>query len=143
MPQLTVTAALESLSAVSGFVKRAATDAGLDERAAYRLRLAVIELVTNTITYGYLDAHPGGVIELKAETGERSLTFTLEDQGLPYDPSGSPAPTDLDRPAEERQVGGLGVYLALLSVDTFRYERVGDRNRSVLVIDRGTPSPAA
>ncbi len=142
MPQLTVTAALESLPAVSGFVKRAATDAGLDERAAYRLRLAVIELVTNTITYGYLDAHSDGVIDLETETGERSLTLTLEDEGIPYDPSESPASTDLDRPAEERQVGGLGVYLALLSVNAFRYERVGKRNRSVLVINRGAPSPA-
>jgi serine/threonine-protein kinase RsbW len=143
MPQLTVAAALESLPAVSEFVRQAATEAGLDERAAYRLRLAVIELVTNTISYGNLDSHPDGVIELEAETGDRSLTLTIEDAGVPYDPSQSPAPADLDRPAEERQIGGLGIYLALLSVDEFRYERVGDRNRSVLVMDRQAPSPAA
>jgi serine/threonine-protein kinase RsbW len=52
MPHLVVPAALESLAAVSEFVKEVASAAGLDRGATYRLRLAVLELVTNTLTHG-------------------------------------------------------------------------------------------
>jgi anti-sigma regulatory factor (Ser/Thr protein kinase) len=45
----------------------------------------------------------------------------------------------LHLPAEQRKIGGLGVYLALGSVDRFCYERVGDRNRNVLVMNRRPP----
>jgi anti-sigma regulatory factor (Ser/Thr protein kinase) len=104
--------------------------------------LSVTELVTNTITHGYPGGNRSGTVELRAEMDDQSLTLTLEDSALPYDPSKTPPPQDLSRPVEERQVGGLGVYLALQGVDSFRYERVGDRNRSVLVKKRPSPSPA-
>ena len=138
--QLTVASALDSLAAVSDFVKEAAAAAGLDSGAAYRLRLSVVELVTNTITHGYLAANRSGTVELRAEMDDRSLTLTLEDSAIPYDPSQTPLPQDLSRPVEERPVGGLGVFLALQGVDSFRYERVGDRNRSVLVMKRPSPN---
>jgi anti-sigma regulatory factor (Ser/Thr protein kinase) len=140
--RLTVTATLDSLPAVSEFVKEAAVAAGLDRSAAYQLRLSVIELVTNTITHGYAEANRSGTIELRAEMDDRVLTLTLDDSAIPYDPSKTPPPQDLSRPAEERQVGGLGVFLALQGVDSFQYERVGDLNRSVLVMKRPSPSPA-
>ena len=140
--QLTVTSALDSLSAVSAFVKEAAAAAGLDSSAAYRLRLSVVELVTNTITHGYLEANRTGTVDLRAEIDDQSLTLTLEDTAVPYDPSQTPPPPDLTLPAEERLPGGLGVFLALQGVDSFRYERVGDRNRSVLVVKRPDPPSA-
>lgn len=136
MRRLTVPAAVESLSAVSEYVKEAAAAAGLDARATYRLRLAVVELVTNTITHGYEEAGLFGTVELQAEVGERVLTLTLEDSAIPYDPLQTPQPDDLCAPLEERKIGGLGVYLALKEMDAFRYERVGDRNRSVIVMNR-------
>jgi anti-sigma regulatory factor (Ser/Thr protein kinase) len=102
----------------------------------YQLRLSVIELVTNTITHGYREANLSGTVELRAEMNDQFLTLTLEDSAIPYDPSQAPPPDDLSLPAEERQVGGLGVFLALRGLDAFRYERVGDRNRSVLVMKR-------
>src|SRR5215469_3843720 len=110
--QLTVTSALDSLSAVSAFVKEVAAAAGLDSSAAYRLRLSVVELVTNTITHGYLEANRSGTVDLRAEIDEQSLTLTLEDTAVPYDPSQTPLPPDLALPAEERLPGGLGVFLA-------------------------------
>jgi anti-sigma regulatory factor (Ser/Thr protein kinase) len=133
---LIVPGVLESLSAVSEFVKEAAANAGLDRSAAYQLRLSVIELVTNTITHGYSEANRSGNIELRAEMSDQFLTLILEDSAIPYDPSKAPQPDDLSLPAEERQIGGLGVFLALQGLESFRYERVGDRNRSVLVMKR-------
>jgi anti-sigma regulatory factor (Ser/Thr protein kinase) len=139
--QLTIPATLDSLPGVSEFAQEAAAAAGLDRNAAYQLRLSVVELVTNTITHGYGEADRSGTIDLRAETDDRFLTLTLEDAALPYDPSQTPPP-DLSPPAEQRQVGGLGVFLALQGVHSFRYERVGDRNRSVLAMRRPGPLPA-
>lgn len=136
MHQLTVPAELASLEAVSGFVKQAAADAGLGPRAAYRLRLAVVELVTNSITHGYCEAGLCGAVDLRSETDDRTLTVTIEDAAIPYDPTRTPPPDDLDLPIEQRKIGGLGVYLALQDVDAFRYERVGGRNRSTVVMNR-------
>src|SRR5207302_1145446 len=107
----------DALAAVSEFVKEAAAAAGLDRRAAYQLRLAVMELVTNTITHGYLEANLFGAVELRAEVDDRALRVTLEDSAVPYDPSRAPPPDDMHLPAEERKIGGLGVYLALQALD--------------------------
>ncbi len=140
MQQLTVPGVVESLSAVSAFVKEAAAAAGLDQRATYRLRLAVIELVTNTILHGYQESNLNGMVDLRFEVDDRYLTVTLEDTAIPYDPLQTPPPDDLDAPIEERHIGGLGVFLALKDVDSFRYEWVGGRNRSVLIMNRPSTS---
>jgi anti-sigma regulatory factor (Ser/Thr protein kinase) len=71
---------------------------------------------------------------------DRTLRVILEDRGTPFDPRQVAPPVNLQAPAEERQIGGLGIYLALTGVDQFFYERVGDCNRNVLVMNR-PPSP--
>ena len=70
-----------------------------------------------------------GALELRADIDDRALTVSIEDSGVAYDPRQTPVP-DTSLPLEERPIGGLGVYLAMKSVDEFLYERVGDRNRS-------------
>jgi serine/threonine-protein kinase RsbW len=129
MKPVTVPATLDSLGAIAEYVMAAAASAGLDKRASYRLRLAVDEIVTNIIVHGYADADLPGALELSADIDGRTLTVSIEDSGVAYDPTQAPVP-DTSLPLEERPIGGLGVYLAMKSVDEFLYERVGDRNRS-------------
>jgi putative intracellular protease/amidase/anti-sigma regulatory factor (Ser/Thr protein kinase) len=135
---LTFPAAPESLATIGAAVLVAARAAGLDLRAAYRLRQAVDELATNAIAHGSAGAEPGW-IDLHTEADETTLRVVLEDTGVPFDPRTVPPPRDLGLPAEERQMGGLGIYLALGGVDSFRYEREGGRNRNILVMDRPAP----
>ena len=108
----------------------AAASAGLDKRASYRLRLAVDEIATNIIVHGYAEAGLQGALELRADIDDRTLIIAIEDTGVAYDPRQAPVP-DTDLPLEQRPIGGLGVYLAIRSVDEFLYERVGDRNRTI------------
>ena len=141
---LTVPATLDSLAEIAAFVLAAADDAGLGRQSRYRLRLAVNELATNTIVYGFPDRPAAATaagsapptIDVRAESADDTLTVILEDAGVPFDLRQVPAPQDLDLPAEERQVGGLGVYLVLGGVNRFAFERVGDRNRNILVMNR-------
>jgi anti-sigma regulatory factor (Ser/Thr protein kinase) len=136
MEPLSVPGTLDSLSAVADYVKAAAATAGLDKRAAYRLRLAVDEIVTNIVTHGYAAAGLEGTVDLQAEVEEEALTILVEDTGVAFDPRQHATPDDLDLPLEQRHMGGLGVYLVIQNVDQFLYERVGDRNRNIFVMNR-------
>ena len=130
MKPSTVPATLDSLGAIAEYVMAAATSAGLDKRASYRLRLAVDEIATNIIVHGYAEAGLQGALELRADIDARALTISIEDSGVAFDPRQVPVP-DTALPLEQRPIGGLGVYLAIRSVDEFLYDRVGDRNRTI------------
>lgn len=143
MQPLTVPATLDSLGAIGNYVMAAAAAAGLAKTAAYRLRLAVDEFATNIIVHGYGGAGHAKTIDLRAEIDDALLTIFLEDEGVAFDPRDMPPPDDLHLPAEERKIGGLGVYLALEGIDRFHYERVGHRNRSILVMSRHAHPPEA
>lgn len=136
--QLTVPGRLESLKPIADFVLAAADQVGLDKKSAYKLRLAVDEIATNIILHGYEAAGFAGDIDLAAEIDNQQLEITLEDSAIFYDPQQAKAieTAELQRPLSERQMGGLGVYLAIQGVDQFRYERVGDRNRNIFQVKR-------
>ncbi len=136
MEHLSVPGNLDSLVAIADYVAQAATAAGLDETTAYRLHLAVDEIATNIIAHGYAAKGIKGVLELWVDLDEKALTVRIEDTGLAYNPNQYERPDDLDLPPDQRRIGGLGVYLALRSVDGFLYERVGNRNRHTLIVNR-------
>jgi anti-sigma regulatory factor (Ser/Thr protein kinase) len=136
MEPLIVPGTVDSLQAIADFVAAAAAAAGLDEKTSYRLHLAVDEIATNIIAHGYAETGGEGVLELQVEVDERVLTICIEDTGLSYNPKQHERPDDLDRPPEERRIGGLGVFLAMHSVDKFQYERVRNRNRHTLAVNR-------
>jgi serine/threonine-protein kinase RsbW len=130
MKPSTVPATLDSLGAIADYVMAAAALASLDRRASYRLRLAVDEIATNIIVHGYANAEHQGMLELRADIDDKALTIVIDDTGVTYDPRQAPIP-DINLPIEQRPVGGLGVYLAMRSVDEFLYEQLGDRNRTI------------
>jgi anti-sigma regulatory factor (Ser/Thr protein kinase) len=144
MDPLIVPALLESLPAIGRYLMEAAGAAGLDRRAAYRLRLAVDEIATNIVVHGAGLRRAAGcagepVIRVAVAGDESGVTVLVEDDGPAYDPREAAPPPDLDRPLVDRQVGGLGVYLATRAVDRFHYERIENRNRNRLTIRRAPP----
>lgn len=138
MQPLIVPGVLDSLGAIANYVKEVAAAANLDKKATYRLRLAADEIATNIITYGYEKAGLEGVLCIQATLDERSLTVVIEDEAAPFDPL-SRLPQALEmmqRPIAEQTYNGRGIFLVLESVDEFRYERAGDRNRNIFVMHR-------
>lgn len=139
MPPIEVPGELDSLSLIADFVKSAADAAGLEKREAYRLRLAVDEIATNIVVYGYERGGMTGTIRVSADIDDTRLVLCLEDSSGEYDPMSAPQP-DLSIPLEERPIGGLGVFLTVQGVDDFRYERVGDVNRNLFTVHRPVPA---
>jgi anti-sigma regulatory factor (Ser/Thr protein kinase) len=137
--RLALPATLDSLARVRAFAREAAARAGVDPRRTYGLALALDEIATNIVNYGYGPSHPGATIGLRAEIAGGMLRVTLDDAGTTFDPRTRKPPTEeeLRRPLEERGVGGLGIFLAIQGVDRFDYRRAGDRNESVFEVRTG------
>jgi serine/threonine-protein kinase RsbW len=133
---LTVPGTLDSLKPIRDYVINATATAGLNKVLANRLRLAVDEIVTNSIVHGYDEAGIEGDIRIEADIDDERLMIVVEDSGPHYDPTQHNLPTqeDLSSPLDTRDIGGLGIYLAVNSIDEFRFEHVDDRNRNIFVM---------
>ena len=138
MKNLKVSGTLEALAPIAHFVLEAANFAELDTKAANHLRLAVDEIATNIVVYGYQQSGLSGDIELTAVIDEQRLVLILEDTAREFNPLQKPPP-DLTLPLEQRPIGGLGILLAIKSVDKFEYERVENRNRNIFMVNCPRP----
>lgn len=125
----------ETLSRLRQYVVEVSEQVGLEKAAMHRLRLAIDEIATNIIVYGYA-GRDEGEIRVTTSIDDEFMTISLEDTGVPFDPTQRELPTDFDDPLEERDIGGLGIYLAINGVDDFRYERVGECNRNHFTVRR-------
>ncbi|PDW04575.1 anti-sigma factor antagonist [Candidatus Viridilinea mediisalina] len=120
MDSITLTADLDALAQISAFITEAAELAGLDERATWQVQLAVDEAATNVIQHAYDPDHPGD-LTLSWQSDEQRFVIVLRDYGRHFDPHNVPAP-DINSSIEERQVGGLGIYLITRLMDEVRFD---------------------
>lgn len=100
------------------------------QACAFTLNVALEELLTNTISYGFDDDRRHEIALTVARQGEE-IVAEIGDDGRPFDPLQAPAP-DLDTALEERRVGGLGVYLVKTLMDDVGYEYRDGRNHVTL-----------
>jgi serine/threonine-protein kinase RsbW len=137
MSQHSIPASLAALSDIRRLVMQACQNTGLSEEATYRLALAVDEIATNIITHGYEEQGMTGDIVVSLDQTGQELTVLLEDTGVAFDPRDRNLPTaeDLDKPLDDREIGGLGIFLALEGVDRFDYQRSGNVNRNLFAMN--------
>jgi serine/threonine-protein kinase RsbW len=135
MGSITVPGTLDSLAAIRNYIMEAAEAAGIDKKAAYRLCLAVDEIATNSIVYGYEQTGIQGSLDVQVVVDDKTFKIVLEDTGPAFDPRMRPPPDDLEVPIDKRSTGGLGIYLAVEGVDEFAYERSADRNRNIFIVN--------
>ena len=107
---------------------RLVADHGIDEDAAYALRLAIEELGSNVIRHGFSDREVHD-ISLRITVEESAVELTVEDDGRPFDPS---QPRHLDTPAslEDAPTGGMGLLLGAQIAGPLQYRRINGRNRT-------------
>jgi anti-sigma regulatory factor (Ser/Thr protein kinase) len=115
----------------------------LPEEFIARLNLVLEEVVSNIIRHGY-GGREDGEVKLAIRFTSEAIAVTVEDQGIPFNPLLLPDP-DLTVPLEEREVGGLGVYLVRKFTDEVDYRFEGGRNilRLVMRIAPGRPGTSA
>jgi serine/threonine-protein kinase RsbW len=129
-------ASVDSLESIRDFISEKAILAGLDKKKNYGLNLAIDEIATNIVRYGYPAVNINdGKITVIISVENNQLKVVLEDTALAFDPMQHLLPTDddINKPLEERPIGGLGIMLARQNVDKFEYEFIDGKNRNIFI----------
>lgn len=127
MEELTVDATVESIPVITEFVDEQLEQLGCPMKAQAQIDIAIDELFSNIVHYAY---HPGvGPATVRVEVVEEplSVVITFIDQGVPYDPLAKADP-DITLSAEEREIGGLGIYIVKKNMNEITYEYKDGRN---------------
>ena len=117
---------------LEAFAEAFARDRGLADEEGARLLVILEELFTNVVAHGYEGEFEAESVAVALDRRRGRLTINFVDDGPPFDPLAHSAP-DLDAPAEQRPIGGLGIAIVRALVDRARYCRQGQRNHLHLV----------
>ena len=99
---------------------------GMSKKAIFQIDLAIEEVLSNIILYGYTDKAEHW-IKITIWDQNRTLNIRIEDDGIPFNPLEAEAP-DLECSLEERQIGGLGCHIMKSLMDDIVYKRLGNKN---------------
>ena len=120
--QLTIRSSMVDMALLEPFIANAVEQGGIKGREAKRLRLAVEEAVANVIFHGKATK-----ISLQATVEDDMLLLTIDDDGIPFDPTQTSV-TDLSVPADQRPPGGMGIILMHQMTDGLEYQRINEHN---------------
>lgn len=130
---LQLIAGVKDLAEIRQYLRSRAATLHIDPSTTYDILLAVTELVTNTLLYGYQEK--SGYIEVQVDRDGGVLFVRLRDHAEMFDPTQVPTP-NVSLPLEERPLGGMGIYLARQLVDSLTYQRLPQgENEVTLAID--------
>jgi len=125
------TAQLSALTELRDFVESAAIHSGLKHDDVFAFKLAVDEICTNIIQYGY-EGREAGSISLFFDVEKDQARLIIQDDGIFFSPEQAQDP-DIEADWNERQVGGLGIFFVQELMDNVIYNQVnGNINRFVL-----------
>lgn len=126
MKELYIEALVENLDKVLVFVDECLEECDCDIKTMMSLDIAVEEIFVNIASYAYGDENGMAKITLDIDD-TRMVKITFVDQGIPYNPLDKPDP-DITLSADERPIGGLGIYMVKKSMDYVSYEYKDDSN---------------
>jgi anti-sigma regulatory factor (Ser/Thr protein kinase) len=112
----------------------------LSPKTLFEINLILEEVLANIISYAYGDNQWHEIV-VRADIGSDELVIEVEDDGRPFNPLQIPPP-DLERPLEQRKVGGLGLHLVRELTSSIEYTRREDKNHLVMrkKAEKGEPA---
>ena len=130
--QINISNALPELEHLAGELEMLGEEWGLPAKVVFNLNLVLEELITNTIFYGYRDKDAHQIlIDFLIENNV--IKVTIEDDGVEFNLFLSETPDDLNKPIEDRKIGGLGIHLVKKLMDDYEYQRNNNKNIIILV----------
>lgn len=125
--EITVEASIENLDKVTDFVNGNLDEIGCPAKAKMQIDIAIDELFSNISYYAYNPETGMATISIEVMDNPVAVVLTFSDNGTPYDPLAKNDP-DTTLSADEREVGGLGIYLVKKSMDEITYEYKDGKN---------------
>ena len=121
MPELNLDEArLDRLNEVMAFVDAHLEEADCPMKTQLQIDVAVEEIYVNIASYAYAPETGPAVIRLEMAEDASAVTISFIDRGVPFDPLAKPDP-DVTLSAQEREIGGLGIFMVKKSMDDMRY----------------------
>jgi anti-sigma regulatory factor (Ser/Thr protein kinase) len=114
------------------WVEQLGEELGLEMPEVFQLNLALEEAVVNVMNYAYEDS---GLIDLSAKVVDSEIIFVLEDSGKAFDPTKVDDP-DITLSAEDRDIGGLGIFLVQQLMSGVTYSREDGKNVLTMIYKR-------
>ena len=129
--ELKITALTDNLSEVMTFIEQNLEESDCPIKAQMQIAVAAEEIYVNIAHYAYAPGTGEATVRLEI-TDEPSVRLTFIDSGVPFDPLKKPDP-DVTLAAEDRQIGGLGIYMTKKTMDDVIYEYKDGQNVLTLV----------
>ena len=127
MKELTIAATIENIEAVTDFVNEQLEAVDCPMKAQMQIDIAIDELFGNIAHYAYSPNVGEATVRVELEEEPRAAVITFMDKGVPYDPLAKDDP-DTTLSAEDRKIGGLGIYMVKKSMDDMTYEYKDGQN---------------
>ena len=127
MTSKTFPAKTDALSEVLGFVEETLESYECSMKNQTAICVAIEEVFVNVASYAYGEGSGDVTLDIGFDEANRDVTFRLIDQGVPFDPLKKPDP-DITLAIEERQVGGLGIFIVKKTMDTVHYAYEDGKN---------------
>ena len=127
MKKITVPAKPEQLEIVANFVSKELELLDCPAKAQMQISIAVEEIFVNIANYACHPSDGNATILLEIKEDPLRLIVTFMDQGVPYNPLDNPDP-DITLSADERQIGGLGIFMVKKSMDAVEYKYENNQN---------------
>ena len=127
MKELTLAATVENIETVTEFVNAQLELMDCPIKAQMQIDIAIDELFGNIAHYAYNTEVGSATVRVEVSEAPLAVIITFIDNGVPYDPLGKDDP-DITLSAEEREIGGLGIYMVKQSMDEITYEYKDGQN---------------
>ena len=127
MKELTIAATVENIESVTDFVNEQLEALDCPMKAQMQIDIAIDELFGNIAHYAYNPEIGKATVRVEVIEDPLAVTITFIDNGVPYDPLAKADP-DTTLSAEEREIGGLGIYMVKKSMDDITYEYKDGQN---------------
>ena len=127
MKEMTIAATVENIDAVTAFVNGQLEELNCPAKAQMQINIAIDELFGNIAHYAYTPDVGEATVRVEVIEKPLSVIITFIDGGVPYDPLAAAEP-DTTLSAEERTIGGLGIFMVKKSMDEITYHYEGGKN---------------
>lgn len=127
MKELTLEATVENIAPVTEFIDEQLEALDCPMKPQMQIDVAIDELFSNIANYAYAPGTGEATVRFDFDEQARTAAITFEDSGVPYNPLEKDDP-DVTLSAQERAVGGLGIFLVKKTMDDISYEHRGGRN---------------
>ena len=127
MKEITLTATLENIEVVTKFVDEQLEELDCPMKAQMQIDIAIDELFSNIARYAYAPNVGEATVRVESSDDPLTVIITFIDKGVPYNPLEKEDP-DTTLSADDRQIGGLGIYMVKKSMDSMEYEYRNGQN---------------